>query len=141
MSTKVRLPRMMQRGRKSAAALSVVAIETVPRLRPPPGLAKAEEDLFRLIVGQCAADHFVPSDGPMVVAYCQAVLLSRSAFRQFTETGMGFQTWQQAARTMATMATKLRLCPHSRSDPKTVGRHQRAFGGVSYYDLMRDGGE
>src|SRR5262245_38260510 len=128
---------MMQRGRKSAASLSVIALETVPRLRVPSGLTKAEEDLFRLIVGQCAADHFVPSDGPLALAYMQPVLLSRSAFRQVTEAGIGVQTWQQAARTMASLATNLRLCPHSRSDPKTIGRHQRDFIGPSAYDLMR----
>jgi phage terminase small subunit len=128
---------MMQRGRKSATSLSVVAIETVPRLRPPPDLTAAEDALFRQVIAQCAADHFTPSDAPLLVAYCQAVILGRSAFTQLSEGGGGFQVWQQAARTLAMLATKLRLCPHSRSDPKTVGRHQRAFSGASAYDLMR----
>ena len=128
---------MMQRGRKSTAALSVVSIESVPRLRPPSDLTAAEDALFRQVAAQCAADHFTASDTPLLVAYCQAVILGRSAFAQLSEGGGGFQAWQQAARTLAMLATKLRLCPHSRSDPKTVGRHQRAFSGASAYDLMR----
>jgi len=119
---------MMQRGRKSASALSVVSIETVPRLRVPDGLSNAEANLFRDIVAKCAADHFVPSDAPMLVAYCQAVLLTRGAFKMLDDSGMGFQQWQSAAKTMATLATKLRLCPHSRSDPKTITRHSRELG-------------
>jgi hypothetical protein len=119
---------MMQRGRKSAAALSVIDIKSVPRLRTPPGLTDAEDALFRQLVGQCAADHFVPSDSPMLVAYVQAVLLTRGAFKMLDDSGMGFQQWQSAAKTMATLATKLRLCPHSRSDPKTITRHSRELG-------------
>src|SRR5262245_40389787 len=119
---------MLQRGRKGTAAVSIVPIESVPRLRPPPGLGKAEDALFRQVVAQCSADHFTASDSPLIVAYCQAVLISRSAFTMIDESGVGFQTWQQAARTLATLATKLRLCPHSRTDPRTITRHARGLG-------------
>ena len=126
---------MLQRGRKSQAGLSVVQLKSVPRLRPPPGLSKAEDALFRQVVATCAADHFTASDAPMLVAYCQAVLLSRWAFKEVEASGMQFQVWQQAARTLATLATKLRLCPHSRSDPQTITRRSRGVG-ISAYDLL-----
>ena len=48
---------------------------------------------------------------------------------------MQLQVWQQAARTLATLATKLRLCPHSRTNPKTITRRSRGVG-ISAYDLM-----
>jgi hypothetical protein len=129
---------MLQRGRKSVAALSVVTpISALPRLRPPEGLSEGEASLFRTIVAQAGADHFVDTDVPLIVAYVQAILLTRWAFKAMGEEAVAFQTWQQAARTMATLATKLRLCPHSRTDPKTVTR--RAGGvGVSFYDTMED---
>lgn len=125
-----------QRGRKSAASLSVVTpITALPRLKPPADAREAEAELFRTIVSQCAADHFVASDAPLLLAYVQAVLLSRWTFQQIQEGGIGVQVWQQAARTMATLATKLRLCPHSRTDPKTITRHLPRFGKSAYDDM------
>lgn len=127
---------MLQRGRKSAAALSVVTdFERVERLKPPVGLSEGEQALFRQVIAECAADHFTASDAPLLVAYVQSVLLSRWAFKELGEDRENYRVWQQAARTMATLATKLRLCPHSRTDPKTIAR--RAGGiGISAYDTM-----
>jgi hypothetical protein len=127
---------MLQRGRKSSA-LSVISIESVPRLRPPAGLTKAEDAVFRQTVAACAADHFTASDAPLLVAYCQAVLLVRSTFKDIE---VQFHTWQQAARTLAMLATKLRLCPHSRSDPKTITRRSPGVN-VSAYETMDLDGE
>jgi len=42
----------------------------------------------------------------------------------------------QAERTVATMATRLRLAPQARKDPKTVGRAARK-NKVSAYDAIR----
>ncbi len=123
---------MLQRGKKSAASLSVVSpVTALPRLKPPEGLTESEAKLFRDLVAKAAPDHFVETDVPLIVAYAQAILLARWAFKAMGEQDIAFQTWQQAARTMAALATKLRLCPHSRSDPKTVGRRSRGFGGMS----------
>ena len=117
--------------------MSVVSIESIPRLRPPPGLSGAEDAVFRQTVAACAADHFTAADVPLLIAYCQAVLLVRSAFKEIE---LQFPTWQQATRTLAMLATKLRLCPHSRSDPKTITRHSRGVG-ISAYDLMELDGD
>lgn len=120
---------MLQRGRKSGAALSVVTpISALPRLKPPADLSEGEATLFRQIVAQASADHFTNTDVPLIVAYVQAILLSRWAFKQMGEEAVAFSTWQQSARTMATLATKLRLCPHSRSDPKTITRRSPGLG-------------
>jgi hypothetical protein len=126
-------------GRKSAAELAIVpavSVERVPRLQPPPGLSAGEVALFRRVVAECSADHFVASDSPLLVSYCQAVLLTRHAFKRIGEDAYSFQLWQQSARTLATLATKLRLCPHSRSDPKTVGRRSRGGIGLSAIDYL-----
>lgn len=120
--------------RRSVASLT--AIPYAPdrqRIQPPPGLSKAERDLFQEIITQCPADQFVASDSSLLVAYVHAVLLSRHAFQEGDTS-----TWEKACRTMATLATKLRLCPHSRSDPKTVGRRANAYRS-SAYDMESNG--
>ncbi len=120
---------MLQRGRKSATKLAVVTpFQRVERLKQPENLTKSEAELFVATVSACSADHFVQSDANLLVAYCQAVLLTRWAFKQLGEDAAAFSTWQQAARTMAMLATKLRLCPHSRSDPKTITRRAPGVG-------------
>jgi hypothetical protein len=112
----------------------------MPVLQPPPGISDGEALLFRQIVAQCDATHFVESDRPLLLAYVQAILLSRWAFRELSEDRLAFQTWQQSARTIATLATKLRLCPHSRTDPKTITRRGRGIGinADTYFDKMKD---
>ena len=108
----------------------------VPRLRAPADLSEGEAALFRQVVAQCSADQFTASDTPLLVAYVQAVLLSQWAFKEMSEDRATFQLWQQSARTMATLATKLRLCPHSRTDPKTITRRLGGIGAlrVSAYE-------
>jgi hypothetical protein len=57
-----------------------------------------------------------------VVAYVQSILLARKAYKQACKDAAALPTWERAAKTMAVLATKLRLCPHSRADAKTIGR-------------------
>jgi hypothetical protein len=101
--------------RRSATPLSVVSpIGNAPRIPVPTGLSKDERELFGQLIVQCSPDHFARSDAPLIVAYVQAVLLSRKAFNQASKDAAALPTWERAAKTMATLATKLRLCPHSR---------------------------
>src|SRR5689334_16324153 len=70
---------MLQRGRKSAASLSVVSLDSrrPARLQPSPDMTKDEAALFREVVASCRPEHFVPSDRPLLLAYVQAALASR----------------------------------------------------------------
>jgi hypothetical protein len=64
--------------RASAAAINVISIEGLPpRGDAPRGLSKAERALFDQIVKACDPRHFVESDGPLLVSYVQATLMSR----------------------------------------------------------------
>ena len=111
---------MRQRGRKSAAAL--VAFPAVDglslRLKPPPHMNDAERILFDELVGACDPRHFVTSDLPLLASFVAASLIAREAAKDPEK----IATWEKAVRLQATLATKLRLAPSTRLDPKTVAR-------------------
>jgi hypothetical protein len=126
----------MKRGRQSAAELSIVPTEMArQRLVPPLGLTAAEAKLFRELVAACASDHFVQSDLPLVVSYVQATLLSRRASTAIAKDVAMIGIWEKATRMQATLATRLRLAPQARSDPKTIARRS-ANHNPSAYETM-----
>ena len=61
---------MKQRGRISAAALSVLGVDgQQARPLPPACLSEPERELFASIVGGCDADHFRQTDLPLLSRY------------------------------------------------------------------------
>jgi hypothetical protein len=115
----------MKRGRKSAAELSMIAVDgDPPRLDPPPSLTDLERSLFTELVGACSPKHFVPSDLPLLISYVQATLLSRQAVTRAAVDMTALALWEKSTRMQATLATRLRLAPQSRYDPKSVARQQ-----------------
>jgi phage terminase small subunit len=136
---------MRQRGRKSAAALSVIAVEDKPdRLLPPASLSDAERTVFVDLVTACDPKHFRPSDLPLLCRYCEAVVLAE---RSALELRLGAvvagkpSPWitiqEKAVRAMVALSMRLRLSPQSRIDPKTLGR-QQAYTGPMPWELRRD---
>jgi len=114
---------MRQRGRKSSDELAVINVNgDPPRLDPPPTLTDPERALFVELVQACSPKHFVPSDLPLVVSYVQATLLSRRAVTSAATAPAMLALWEKATRMQATLATRLRLSPQARTDPKTIGR-------------------
>jgi hypothetical protein len=71
-------------------------------------------------VDACDASHFRESDLPLLISYIQATLISRGAAHDPDRIAL----WEKATRMQATLATRLRLSPQSRIDPKTLGRQQ-----------------
>ena len=115
----------MKRGRTSAAELVSVRVDgQPPPLDPPACLSKDERALFEEIVSACSTRHFVASDAPLLVGYVQAIALARNAIGKAATNTEALQTWEKATRMMATLATRLRLAPQARIDPKTLGRMQ-----------------
>jgi hypothetical protein len=111
---------MRQRGRKSETLLAIPVVNGEPsRLQAPEGLNKAEEGLFNQLVAACSPSHFVEADLPLLVAFVQSTLMARRAVRDPAKVAV----WEKAVRVQAMLATRLRLSPQSRTDPKTVGRH------------------
>src|SRR5262249_55257008 len=116
---------MRQRGRKSEDYLATLVVNgDPPRLDPPPSLTDPERTLFVQIVEACAPTHFVPSDLPLLVSFVQATLLSRQAVTKASSDPGMLALWEKATRMQATLATRLRLAPQSRIDPKTLARQQ-----------------
>ena len=114
---------MAKRGRQSAAELSIVSIGSGrQRLVPPLDLNASEAKLFRELVASCAPDHFVQSDMPLLVSFVQATLLSRAAATALAKDVAMIGIWEKATRMQATLATRLRLAPQARTDPKTIAR-------------------
>jgi hypothetical protein len=111
---------MRQRGRKSLAANLVDFNQSGqrPRLIPPETLTNPERELFLATVNACSPEHFRGSDMPLLVAYVQATVLAQSAAGDPDK----FAMWERAVKTLAMLASRLRLSPQSRVDPKSIGR-------------------
>jgi phage terminase small subunit len=127
---------MGRRGRKSAAELSVIPLlPGANRLQPPPHLGSDEAKIFREIVISNDPRHFAPSDVYLLAAYCEAVVISQRAAAELREDQGAAAVWERSVRVLATLATRLRLAPQARNDPKTVGRNARGWQ-PSVYDLL-----
>ena len=136
---------MSQRGRKSAAALSVIPVDGKPdRLLPPVSLSDAERTVFVDLVAACDPTHFRPSDLPLLVRYCEAVVLAERAALELRlgavvdgKPSPWITIQEKAVRAIVALSMRLRLSPQSRIDPKTRGR-QQAYTGPRPWELRRD---
>jgi hypothetical protein len=123
---------MKQRGRKSAAALSVIALDgQSARPSPPATLSEPERELFVAIVAGCDAGHFRQPDLPLLSRYCEAAVLAEQAaleLRNGAVVNGKPSPWivvqEKCVRSMVSLSMRLRLSPQSRLDPKTLGRQQ-----------------
>jgi hypothetical protein len=106
---------MRQRGRKSADLLALRVDGSPPRLQPPATLSDDERALFTELVADCPSEQFVASDLPLLTSFIEATLLARQSARDPAK----IDTWERAVRLQATLATRLRLAPQARTDPKT----------------------
>lgn len=127
---------MRQPGRRSSAALSVVTPlrPHVRRLQPPADLDEVDGELFRTIVRACPPEHFAAGDVPLLATYCQAIRISRREASASAGDVSRVATWEKTARVVAALATRLRLSPHSRTDPKSAARRAAEHRPPSYYD-------
>ena len=75
--------------------------------------------LFVELINACSPQHFVQSDLPLLVSFVQSTLLTRDTARDPSKVAI----WEKAVRVQATLATRLRLAPQARTEPKTIARH------------------
>ena len=128
----------MKRGRQSEAERAVIPIAPLaPRLQPPNDLGPEERALFVKLVGSSPSGHFIETDQPLLTAYVIAICLSRRAAAKLAEDPSLATVWERSTRMLATLATRLRLAPQSRVDPKTLARRAAAHR-PSAYDLLED---
>lgn len=109
-----------KRGRKSKASQEIARVNEIvstPRISPPEWLTPHCREEFFDIVNSLAADHFRPSDAPLLARYCQTIVACNSA-ADSTEFAM-------LARLQASLAVKLRLCPSTRGHHRTTARQEQ----------------
>jgi len=117
---------MKQRGRKSIGDLQAVGFPDA-RVVAPDCLEGGELVEWHAIVNSLPADFFRPGDVPLLAAFCVASALHKEARADVRQNGMtimngrgtpvanpacGILSTQASA--MATLASKLRLCPSAR---------------------------
>ena len=133
--------------RKSASEIATAAIICPDggfnRLRPPAGLGADEREVWRDIVASCRSDHFEKCDSPLLVRYCENVVLGRRAAAALTADGpvVGGRTnpWlivaEKIDRALVALSMRLRISPQARMRRETTGQKGP---GPSVYDIMRD---
>lgn len=134
--------------RKSAAAITnaVPRVDGRPdRLAPPAHLSDAARAIWHELVAALPPEHLRPTDVPLVESYAEWTATARRAARELAEHGEvasgRASPWlvvaEKAQRAQTALALRLRLCPSSRTDPKTVGRNGGADGPVVDFSELR----
>ncbi len=135
---------MKQRGRQSAAAQGIAVIDggRGSRHAPPADLSDFESALWAQILGAMPADWYCPSAEEIMRAYVRCARTLRTIDNAVDELenpdmlgGIDpeamaailrlVNTRDKQVRQLAMLATKLRLTPQARVDPKTAGRAHR----------------
>ena len=136
--------------RKSVAELSVVRVDGRPNyIDAPSGLSADHRRLFGEIVRSMPPEHFRQGDVPLLVRYVEAITMTERAGREMEASGgpviagvdalvtnPWFGVQQRSARMVAVLATRLRMSPQSRRDPKTV--HRAGARRSSVYDELEN---
>jgi hypothetical protein len=117
-----------KRGRKSEAELLGPAFTCIDVARKPvstpSGLDPAVRKIFVEVVASCDPQHFRQADVPLLISYATATNLARCYASNIGEDATALKAWTECTKLQISLATKLRLTPSSRTDPKTVGREQ-----------------
>ena len=122
---------MASRGRKSAAALSVVPTLPNQRPEPPAELTKEQAEEWRAVVGRMPADWFTRETHALLAQYCRHVVRARvlaGAIDQFDsewlKTEVGVETYdrltriaEREGRAVSSLATRMRITQQSRYRP------------------------
>jgi hypothetical protein len=132
---------MEGRGRKSTAALSVVATSLPQRIEPPQDLTESQATLWREIVAGKPVDWFAADNAPLLVEYVRAVdmgnrlalkiecLLAGNDAAEITAHLKGLLDMRdKEAKRATSIATKLRLTQQSRYTPQAAATADRKAG-------------
>ena len=141
---------MLQRGRKSAAALSVVAPIAGQRPEPPNYLSKAEAAEWRAIVARMPPDWFSPETWGLLAQLCRHMVLSKLVAAEGLHADAGrmirddpdlfdrlTRIHEREGRAISSLATRLRLTPQSRYDAAKAHRAVQSVPVVKPWELHR----
>jgi P27 family predicted phage terminase small subunit len=133
--------------RKSAAALATTVIRPTGgfnRLKPPSDLGADEHEVWRDIVASCRPNHFERCDVPLLVRYCENVVLGRKAAAALAADGPVVHgrvnpmltVAEKVDRALVALSMRLRISPQARLRRETTGGQKGP--GPSAYELMKD---
>ena len=128
-----------QRGRKSAASLSVIRGHGASRPGPPDELTEDQAAEWRVIVGRMPADWFTRETHPLLVDLCRHIVRSRviagkidSFDPEWLMQDEGARAYdrlcamgERETRMMASLATKMRLTQQSRYNAQSASTAER----------------
>ena len=120
--------------RRATADIRPVVSPLPKRLKPPETLSEGARAEFIRIVTSERADHFKPSDMPLLVQYCEAAALAERSMRELQHDdakATWLTRWEKACRTLTALSARLRICPQARQ-PNRPTRPER----TSYYEQM-----
>jgi phage terminase small subunit len=121
--------------RKSAAAMAIFPAVDGRRdpLKPRPDIPPKVREIFLSLVKSVPTEHFRDGDSDLVEQYSQSIELARTAYAALDQDGPVVagkpSPWlaalEKAHKSSAALAARLRLCPQSRTDPKSAGAEKR----------------
>ena len=124
---------MKQRGRQSAAALTVVTgpVETIPRADAPYDLTDEQTEEWRKVVNRLPADWFPAETHAMLAQYCRHVVAARriaqligaeeSSEKLDLSTYDGLLKMQEReSKAIGTLATRMRITQQSTMRVETL---------------------
>ena len=125
---------MARRGRKSAAELSTpLRVITVDhqRLKPPPYFSDAAKKVFSEVVGAQRPASIQKGRASAVMRLLRGRVSESYYGRALAEEStedfiVSHRAWVESTKLIATLATRLRLTPHSRLDARGAGRLRTA---------------
>lgn len=121
---------MGQRGRRSAASLSVIpssVVEIVPRPEPPDELTDEQAGEWRAIVNRLAADWFPRETHSVLAQYCRHVVAARKVAQlieaveqaptvDVAEYDTLLRMQEREGRALSALATRMRLTQQASYD-------------------------
>ena len=137
---------MHQRGRKSAAALSVVAgrIDAVQRPEPPAELTEEQAEIWRATVGALRPDWFPRETHALLVQYCRHVTHARhiAGLLEATDLRTDLARFDKLSAMhcresgmLAMLSTRMRLSQQATRDEKT--RKREEYTGPKPWEIHR----
>jgi phage terminase small subunit len=104
----------------------------VHRLIAPADLSPAARLVWASIVNSLPSDAFRVSDAPLLRSYCEVSATADMAAKELTKHGAVIagktSAWlniqERSIRAQSALALRLRLCPSSRSDPRSIARQR-----------------
>ena len=102
--------------------------------KPPPALPRAARALWRAVMDSTPEDQWRPGDLPLLAAYCRIAVLASEAIAHLEQDGQvdaggKVSPWVKVSsdhgKTLAALASKLRLAPSSRIRAEAHSLQQR----------------